>query len=609
VTLLQLIGRFARRHWREYVGAATMLVLVAVLTVWVPRRVGHLIDGLVAGTLTGPLLARELAILLAMGVAIYLFRVGWRLQLFAAAFRLGVELRTRLYERLAMQGPPFFNRQRTGDLMARATNDVDAVEMAAGEAFLAGFDGTLTLIRVVAMMTLGVDWRLGLVALLPFPLFAWAVWVISRHVHEAWRDSLERFSALNEQVQETVAAVRTLRALGLEQRAEGDFAQRTKRAADASFDAQMWEARYEPAVGITLTAAAALTLSVGGWLVWRDELSVGALTAFTMYLGQLIWPMFAAGWVLSLLERGKAAWARLDPLLREPLSVDDHGERATAPVGAIAFEQVSFAYPGGAMSGPAAGRGDPPADVSGSMPSAPAVAVGRSDALAEVSIVLPPGHTLGVVGPTGSGKSTLFHLLLRHYAPRQGTITWDGVPLPEFRLATLREQIAWVPQEAFLFSASIAANIALTRADASPAEVEAAARLADLHTDVLRFPHGYDTRVGERGVTLSGGQRQRVAIARALLSNAPLLLLDDALSAVDTGTETRILAHLRATRRGRSAIIVSHRLSAVADADCIVVLQHGRVTEYGSHAELIARDGWYAAQWRYQQLEASLEAA
>ena len=278
MTLFQLIGGFAWRHRREYVSAAVMLVLIALLTVWVPRRVGHLIDGLVAGTLTGAALWQELAILIGMGIAIYLFRVGWRLQLFAAAFRLGVELRTRLYDRLALQGPPFFNRQRTGDLMARATNDVDAVEMAAGEAFLAGFDGTLTLVLVVAMMTLGVDWRLGLVALLPFPLMAWAFFVISRHVHEAWRDSLERFSNLNEHVQETVAAVRTLRALGLEQRAAGDFAQRAKRAADASFDAQRWEARYEPAVGLTLTAAAVLSLGVGGWLFWHEELSVGTLT-------------------------------------------------------------------------------------------------------------------------------------------------------------------------------------------------------------------------------------------------------------------------------------------------------------------------------------------
>jgi ATP-binding cassette subfamily B protein/ATP-binding cassette subfamily C protein/ATP-binding cassette subfamily B multidrug efflux pump len=565
-----------------------MLVLIAVLTVWVPRRVGQMIDGLVAGTLAGAALWQELAVLIAMGISIYLFRVGWRLQLFAAAFRLGAELRTRLYERLALQGLPFFNRQRTGDLMARATNDVDAVEMAAGEAFLAGFDGTLTLVLVVAMMTLGVDWRLGLVALLPFPFMAWAFWVVSRHVHEAWRDSLERFSNLNEHVQETVAAVRTLRALGLETRAADDFAARAKGAADASFDAQRWEARYEPAVGLTLTAAGALTLAVGGWSVWSGRMTVGDLTAFTMYLGQLIWPMFAAGWVLSLIERGKAAWARLDPLLREPLSVDDHGTRSVTPTGLIACTSVSFAYPR-------------VADAS--------LERARTDALTDVSLTLALGRTLGIVGPTGAGKSTLLYLLLRHYAPRAGKITWDGLPLDAYRLATLRAQIAWVPQEPFLFSASIAANIALARADATRSEVEEAARLADLHTDILRFAHGYDTRVGERGVTLSGGQRQRVAIARALLSEAPLLLLDDALSAVDTGTETRILAHLRAARRGRSAIIVSHRLSAVADADHIVVLKEGRVVEEGTHAALVARSGWYAAQWRYQQLEASLEEA
>ncbi|MCK6430929.1 MAG: ABC transporter ATP-binding protein, partial [Burkholderiaceae bacterium] len=347
VTLTRLIGGFVRRHWRAYVASALMLIGVAVLTVWVPRQVGRIVDGLIAQTLAGGALARELAWLVLMGIAIYFLRVGWRLQLFAAAYQLGVELRTRLYARLAQQGPPFFNRQRTGDLMARATNDVDAVELAAGEAFLAGFDGTLTLVLVVGMMTLGVDWRLAAVALLPFPLMAASFWVISRRVHDAWRQSLDRFSALNEHVQETVAGVRTLRALGLEARAGNDFAQRTQAAADASFDAQKWEAAYEPAVGVTLTVATVLTLGVGGWLVWRDELTLGGLTAFTMYLAQLIWPMFAAGWVLSLLERGRAAWGRLDPLLAEPLSVEDHGTVTELDNGAIRFEGVTFSYPEG----------------------------------------------------------------------------------------------------------------------------------------------------------------------------------------------------------------------------------------------------------------------
>jgi ATP-binding cassette subfamily B protein/ATP-binding cassette subfamily C protein/ATP-binding cassette subfamily B multidrug efflux pump len=579
-TLLQLIGGFVRRHWRAYVASALMLVGVAVLTVWVPRQVGRIVDALVAGELAGGAMVRELGTLVLMGAAIYLLRVGWRLQLFAAAYRLGVELRTRLYAKLTTQGPQFFNRSRTGDLMARATNDVDAVELAAGEAFLAGFDGTLTLVLVVAMMTLGIDWRLALVALLPFPFMAWSFWAISRRVHDAWRESLDRFSQLNDHVQESVAGVRTLRALGLEARAGAEFAQRTKAAADSSFEALRWEAAYEPAVGGTLTAATVLTLGVGGWFVWQGQMTVGQLTAFTMYLGQLIWPMFAMGWVLSLLERGRAAWARLEPVLREPPSIDDRGTIESVVTGPLEFDAVSFAYPG---------------------QSAPA--------LQAVSIAIAPGQTLGIVGPTGAGKSTLVNLLLRHYAPHEGAIRWGGEPLDAFRLHALRAAIAWVPQEPFLFSASIAQNIALAKAGASRAEVEQAARLADLHHDVRRFADGYDTLVGERGVTLSGGQRQRVAIARALLTDTPLLLLDDALSAVDTGTETRILEHLRGARAGRTAIIVSHRLSAVADADQIVVLKAGRVTERGTHDELLAAGGWYAAQWRYQQLEASLDAA
>ena len=582
MSLYQLIGGFAVRHWRAYVTSALMLIGIAVLTVWIPRMVGESVDGLVAGTLGGHALAIHLSWLIAMGAAIYFLRVGWRLQLFSAAYQLGVELRTRLYDRLALQGPPFFNRSRTGDLMARATNDVDSIEMAAGEAFLAGFDGTLTLILVIAMMALGIDWRLAVIALLPFPLMAIAFWFISRHVHTAWRESLDRFSSLNEHVQETVAGVRTLRALGLEAHAGRDFAQRAASAADANFSALKWEAAYEPAVGLTLTVATALTLGVGGWLVWQQQLTVGQLTSFTMYLAQLIWPMFAAGWVLSLLERGKAAWSRLHPVLVEPLSVVNQGTQTQLQPGPLRFDDVTFGY-----------RDDAPA-------------------VSDVSFEVQTGQTLGVVGPTGAGKSTLLALLLRHYAADSGRIEWSGRAIEQYTLDALRGAISWVPQEPFLFSATLAENIALARADATRAEIVHAAKLAALHDDIARFPHGYDTIVGERGITLSGGQRQRVAIARALLTNKPLLLLDDALSAVDTGTETQILSHLRGELSGRerrTVIILSHRLSAIADANMIIVLKAGRIVERGTHDQLLRADGWYAAQWRYQQLEASLEAA
>ena len=580
MSLYGLIGGFLRRHWTSYASSGAMLAGIACLIVWIPRQIGHLVDGLAAHTLGGDELMFELGKLVAAGGVVYFLRVAWRLKLFGAAYRLGVELRERLYARLSLQGPHFFQKQRTGDLMALSTNDIDAIEMAAGEAMLAGFDGTLTLVLVVAMMSIGVDARLAGFALLPFPFMAVSFWWISRHVHEWWRKSLDRFGDLNDHVQETLSGVRTVRALGLLPRSQQQFSQLATAASDASFHAQRWEASYEPAVGFTLSAATVLTLGVGGWYVWHNELTIGQLTSFSLYLGQLIWPMFAAGWVLSLIERGKAAWARLQPVLDAPLTVEDHGTVAQVVPGPMVADAIRFSHPGQVKP-----------------------------ALDGVAFTLRAGQTLGLVGPTGAGKSTLVKMVLRHYAPDAGTLAWSGVDLQHYTLEALRAAIAWVPQEAFLFSATVADNIALAKPGATRAEIENAARLAAVHDDILRLPRGYETPVGERGVTLSGGQRQRVAIARALLIDAPLLLLDDALSAVDTDTEARILAHLRETRVGRTVIVVSHRLSAVADADNTLVLHGGHLVEQGNHEQLLAHGGWYARQWRYQQLQASLDAS
>ncbi|MBK8018252.1 MAG: ATP-binding cassette domain-containing protein [Betaproteobacteria bacterium] len=583
MTLARLILSFVRGHVRAYASAAVMLAGIALLTVWLPRQIGHVVDALVAHRLDTRQLWIEVGWILAAGVAIYGLRVAWRIRLYSASYRMGVELRRRLYDKLSRQGPRFYQTRRTGDLMALATNDVDAIEMAAGEAVLAGFDGTLTFILVVIAMVAGVDGRLALVAMLPFPFMAFAFWRISTQVHDRSRDALQRFADLNDHVQETVTGVRTLRALGLELRSSARFSDLAGAAAEASFQSQRWEAAYEPAVGTTLSAAMVLSLAFGGWLVWHQELTLGELTSFGLYLGQLIWPMFAAGWVLSLWERGRAAWTRVSAVLDEPLAVDDHGDIAEPPRGDIDIAGVCFSYPGAAVP-----------------------------ALDDVSLTLPAGTTVGVVGPTGAGKSTLVKLLLRQWTPDAGRIRWAGTDLDRFTLQALRSAIAWVPQEPILFSASVAENIALGNPAATREEIERAARIAAIHDDIERFPGGYETPVGERGLTLSGGQRQRVAIARALLTDAPLLLLDDALSAVDAETQHRILAELRRERAGRTVLIVSHRLSTLADADDIVVMRHGRVTERGTHAGLLGRGvehSWYAQQWRIQQLEASLDAA
>ena len=382
-------------------------------------------------------------------------------------------------------------------------------------------------------------------------------------------------------MQETLAGVRTVRALGLQARSEAQFSALAAGAAEASLSAQRWEAAYEPAVGFTLSAATALTLGFGGWLVWQGQLTVGQLTSFSLYLGQLIWPMFAAGWVLSLVQRGKAAWGRLQPVLDTPL------ERRRPRHGSRASHRDRWSCR--ACASAIRGRSGPRSTVS-------RFSCSRAERWAW------SGRPAPASPPCCGCCCATMHR-------QTGRLLWNGVELKDYTLDALRAAIAWVPQEAFLFSTPVAENIALARPGATREEIEQAARLAAVHEDILRLPHGYDTPVGERGVTLSGGQRQRVALARALLTDAPMLLLDDTLSAVDTDTEARILAHLRQQRAGRTTIIVSHRLSAVADADEIVVLRDGRVVEQGDHAALLAANGWYARQWRYQQLEASLDAS
>jgi ATP-binding cassette, subfamily B, multidrug efflux pump len=585
-SLHQLLRQFAKKNWLNYFAAAAMLLGIVGLNAWIPRRIGEIVDSLAKGSTSGvgtnaPLeaLLQSLAWLVVAALLIYFMRAGWRLFLFRAVYKLGVQLRTQLYQRLCLQTPSFYQNQRTGDLMAAATNDIDAIEMAAGEGALAGFDGVCNLVVMTAALTLAVDYRITLAIFAPMPIMAFLFWKISNKIHVASRESLDSFGRMNDQVLETLQGVRTVRALGLLNREKEEFRQRAQRTADASLSAQNWEAAYEPSVGTCLTVASVLSLGVGTWLVWQNQLTVGQLTSVGLYLGQMIWPMFALGWVLSLMQRGAAAWERLQPLLKEPVAVLDEGQQTQLPKPHLKFNQVGFAYP----------QQTPPA-------------------LNNIELELHAGKSLAIVGPTGSGKSTLLKLLLRQWQPTSGQISWGDQALSDYQLNALRSQIAWVAQEPFLFSASVASNIGLASLTASREQIIAAAKMAAVHNDIERLPQGYDTPVGERGVTLSGGQKQRVAIARALLTSAPLLLLDDALSAVDTETESQILRSLAAEANQRTVIVISHRLSSVVKADQIVVLRHGNIVEQGNHEQLVNLQGWYARQWQFQQLQASLDA-
>ncbi|WP_028579590.1 ABC transporter ATP-binding protein [Desulfogranum japonicum] len=575
--LLLHLRWFFRRYWYAYSLALTMLIAVAAINMIIPWTIGQSIDHILE---TGDLVKTKhyLIGLLAGAFAVYLLRYGWRRMLFGTSYRLGNILRRQFYLRLTRQGQFFYNTHSTGDLMARATNDIDAVEVAAGEGILSGFDGLITFIAVVVMMFCFIDWRLAAVAVLPFPLMGIGFYRLSTQVHHQFRDSLNKFSALNEQTQQAIIGIRMIKAMGREKIETNKFEKIAEQAAGSTYLVQRSEAKFHPIVQLSLGAAMLIVLLAGGWRIHENQLTIGQLTSFTMYLSELIWPMYAFGWLLNILQRGSAAIERLEELLTLPDSIPDCGK--SAPTGyEITVSNLTFSYP------------------DSSLPS-----------LKDINFTLKENRVLGITGATGAGKSTLLQLLMRYWETPPDTIRLADSLLQDIPLKHLRANYAYVPQDAFLFSATIRENIQMGYPEANDEEIVEAARLAAIHKELEHFPDGYNTMVGEKGVTLSGGQRQRIAIARALIRQSPVLILDDALSAVDIQTEKIIIQHLRKRPR-QTLILVSHRLSAIEHADEILVLSQGKIIERGTHQQLVADDGWYSRMAAYQQMEQAMEDA
>ncbi|CAG9001394.1 MAG: putative multidrug resistance ABC transporter ATP-binding/permease protein YheI [Candidatus Celerinatantimonas neptuna] len=569
--LFRHLNWFFRRYWHTYFIALVMLVTVGLINMAVPWMVGRSVD-LLLSTRSLAKSYHYLIWLVLAAIIVYGLRYGWRRMLFGTSYKLGNILRQRFYHRLTHQGQAFYNTHSTGDLMARATNDIDAIEMAAGEGFLSAFDGFLTFVMVLVMMFVFIDWRLAAVALIPFPIMGYCFYRLSNLLHGQFKDSLEKFSSLNEQTQQAMIGIRMIKAMGREKIEAQQFDQIAEHAAQSTYQVERTDAKYGPVVILSLGSALLITLLAGGWQIHNHHMTVGQLTSFTMYLSELIWPMWAFGWLMNILQRGNAAMGRLQQLLNLEDSIADEGT-LVAKGYSIKIKGLTFNYPETKLA-----------------------------SLYQVSIDLPEQRVLGIAGPTGAGKSTLLQLIMRYWQTEPGRILIDHVSIEQYQLSELRRYFAYVPQDPFLFSTSIAENIRMGRPDATNEEIYEAAHIASIDQDIQQFPDGYETLVGERGVTLSGGQRQRLAIARALISRSPILILDDALSAVDVHTEQQILSHLR-ERRLQSVIIISHRLSALEHADEIIVLTHGEIIERGTHQELTQKDGWYARMSTYQQME------
>ena len=551
------------REWRRYLGAITLLIVIAILQLLPPHLVGVIVDGVTHHTMSGRTIMMWIGVMLVTAVATYLLRYVWRVLLFGASYQLAVELREDFYRQLSRQHPAFYLRHRTGDLIARATNDVDRVVFAAGEGVLTLVDSLVMGCVVLLVMSLQISWQLTLLSLVPMPIMALFIHRYGNQLHDRFKLAQAAFSSLNDQTQESLTSIRMIKAFGLESHQSEQFSAIARDTGAKNLRVARVDARFDPTIYIAIGFSNLLAIGGGSWMVWHEQLTLGQLTSFVMYLGLMIWPMLALAWMFNIVERGSAAWSRIGALLAEAPAVEDGDREPPAEAGVLQASIRAFRYP-----------------------------VSAAPVLRNLNFALKPGQMLGLCGPTGSGKSTLLSLLQRHFDIDQGDIRYHDIPLRQLRIDSWRSRLAVVSQTPFLFSDSVASNIALGKPDATQEEIERAAKLACVHEDILRLPQGYATQVGERGVMLSGGQKQRLSIARALLLDAEILILDDALSAVDGRTEHDILHNLRLWGRGRTLIISAHRLSALAEANEILVLQQGEIAQRGDHDALAAQPGW-----------------
>lgn len=560
-----------KRRWRLLLGVIALFI-VDGLQLIAPLVVRSAVNELAAGK--GGNLLRYALYLVAIAFGVFIFRFGWRYFIFGTSRIIEQDLRNRLYAHLLRLPQAYYIQHSTGELMAHATNDLEAVRFACGQGVLMASDA-LFIVSFSLVAMIGISPWLTLYAFIPLPFLALVVLRFGRIVHRRFQRVQEAFSLLTERVREGLSGVRVIRAFAREEGMERAFQETNLLNVRANMALVRIQGVFEPTVGFLAGLGTGLILWFGGRGVLAGELALGDLVAFTSYLGMMVWPMMALGNVVNVLQRGAASMLRIQKILSTEPEIQSPPKPKPVPASkSIEFRNLTFAYPGVAKP-----------------------------ALREINLRIEEGMTLGVVGLTGSGKSTLVRLIPRIYDPPPGTLFLGGVDVRELSLSELRSLIGMVPQDVFLFSTTVRENIAYGRPEATEEEIWRAAELAGIAEEIRSFPDGLDTVVGERGLTLSGGQRQRVGIARALLMDPPILILDDALSSVDAKVEEEILRNLREVLRRKTAIVVAHRISAVRDADWIIVLSDGRIVEQGDHNRLIRLGGLYA---RLAELQAVL---
>ncbi len=581
MNLLWKMRHILRNYWKQYLFAFISLQTVAILNLLPPWLIGRFVDEANDGSLTQTQLLNYVGLIAVTAVAIYGLRYLWRSLLYGASIDLVKGQRDQLFAHFTKMSPDFYQKHSTGDLMAHATNDLNAVEESAGSGIMTLVDSLIAGFTVLAAMIIAVNGKLALLALLPFPLLIWSTNKYGSMLHERFSVAQATFSSLNEEAREAVSGIRAVKAHRLDQRQQSRFSEVSNDTVKANRRVAFVDSMFGPSIQLFFGMSMVITLLAGSWMINQGDMTLGLLTSFTLYLGQLLGPMLQFGWQFNVFQRGSASWSRLEKLFNvEPTVKEAPDAVDVSDNTSLAIDIDSFSYPNS-----------------------------ENRVLGQVKLSIPQGQLFGITGRTGSGKSTLFRLLQREFnLTGNSAVSIGDTALENIKLNSLRAQFGWVPQDPMLFSGTIAENIAFAKPEATQEEIVNAARMAAIHEEITEFKEGYQTILGEQGINLSGGQKQRVAFARALLKDTSILLLDDSFSALDMKTEAKILKNLQGLRGNKTIILITQRLPELITADQIIVLEEGEVIERGDHDALIANGEWYSKIFNQQARTLLLEA-